>query len=200
MPSRRFPAVLFEYISILCNCCSELSWIRSEVLSLTHFSVLAGVMVACSGGSYLPLIAGYMAGAIVVIVSIVWLLVYKNIAALKKVSILEKTIKDLKGENQALNVLMVLQQQTSNKLYRGMLTLGRIKEDLMCPITQEMPRDPVITSTGYVCSGKALEKYFHHVRDYRCPINRARLSALEVVDSRKLANICDEIRKWESLL
>lgn len=169
----------------------ELGWLRSEVFSLTHFSVLAGVMVACCGGNYLPLVACYMAGALFALAWVAWTLWCRYLTVCDRLKVLQR-------DNLEIAKLRSQLHATKYRLCVATQALESIKQELICPIKQDLPLDPIITSSGYVCSDYALDRYARVSGYYKCPINRARLDACEIVHSRQVSNICDEIRMWES--
>ena len=187
---------LTGYSQQLNNAFPELAWLRSEVFTLTHFSVLAGAVLAYSGGDYLPLIVGFMAAAILTLACMMQSVWYRY-------TIVCERLKDIRDERDASETNMILLANklriTEHRLAVATRTLGNIKEELICPIKQALPRDPVITSSGFVCSDYEMCKYARVSGFYKCPINRAPLDARELVHSRLLVNICDSIRSWESV-
>lgn len=168
----------------------EFETLRSEMFTLACFCVSTGVVVVCCGGNVLPLIAYYMVNVIFVLALAARSLWTRYTTACDK-------LKVLQHENLEIAKLKIQLRTTKQRLFNATQALEAIKQELVCPFNQDLPTDPVITATGFVCSDYALDRYARVSGYYKCPITRTHLDARVFVHSTKLSNICDEIRMWE---
>ena len=175
-----------------------MGWIRSEIATLTHFSVLTGLVVMMHGGDFLPFVVCYMAGIILVVSVVAWYLYRMYAECSAKLALIDKDCREVRVSINQLEECerKLLESVTREKAH--MRVLNVIKKALECPITCCVPLDPVVTSTGHVCSLRAMNEYSRYNDGfYRCPIKRCPLHPGEIRRCYPVTEVCNEIRWWE---
>ena len=175
-----------------------LGWIRSEVTTLTHFSVLTGIVVGFHGGDFLPFVVCYMAGIILVVAFTAVYFYRLHAKSSVRLAKIDMTLYFARDSFKQLEECERKLQESVRREQAHVRVLTVIRESIQCPIMQEVPVDPVVLITGYVCSDKAMRQdAWHNNGYYRCPINRVPLYPGDIKRCYALNQICDEIRWWE---
>ena len=176
-----------------------LEWIGPEMRTLTTFSVLAGSVVVCYGGDLLPFVLCYLVGLVLV-------LGFTVCVFLRRYSDCEDRLDEIETANFSLCKLVDELEECERKLdachskeRKSNRTLMAIKKALECSIILDLPKDPVITSTGHIYSLGAMNEYCWRSTNglYRCPNTRMNLRPENIMRCYPLEHVCEEIRAWE---
>jgi hypothetical protein len=175
-----------------------IGWVRSEIATLTHFSILSGIILVIRGGDFLPFLVCYMAGIILVAVLVAWYFYCMHAKSSAKLASIAKDCQEVRVSISQLDECeqKLLESVTREKAHARVLNV--IKKALECPILCGVPKDPVVTSTGYVCSLRAMNEYSRYNDGcYNCPIHRCLLHPTEVRRCYPVTEICNEILWWD---
>ena len=171
---------------------SKVRWAESQILTLTHFSVLAAVLVHCCAGRLLLVVTGYSIGVAAVLACLCCQLFARYREARKTLSSIEHDVR------QADNLWIELEKAQSRELQYKKAFMA-IKGCVECSITMQVPKDPVMTSTGYVFSKKALDAWMCKLGFYACPNTRKHLSPHDIMEIYSLKKVCAELRKVDEM-
>ena len=168
-------------------------WAQSQILTLTHFSVLAAVVVHCCSGNLLPVVTAYSIGVAAVLACLCLHLACRYYEARKTLSSIEHDVRQAQKWSFDLE-----KAQKRERVYKR--AIESIKEYMECSISCEVPKDPVVTSTGFVFEKKELHDWMRRVGHYECPRSRAWLNPADIIRIYPINHICAELRLVEDLI
>ena len=175
-----------------------LAWIGPEFMTLTRFSVMAGAVIASRNSDCLPFVVCNLVGLVLAFActTCFFLRMYLNCRArLDDIEANDGNIRKLTDQLEACERKLDACHSKEKKMTG---TLMAIKKALECPILCGVPADPVITSTGYIYSLRAMNEYcWHNNGFYRCPNTRQALRAQDFMRCYPVMHACEEIRLWE---
>ena len=172
---------------------SVVRWAQSQILTLTHFSVLAAVLVHCCAGNLLLVVTAYSIGVAAVLACLCLHLFARYYEARKTLSSIEHDVRQAQKWSFELE-----KAQNRERVYKR--AFESIKECMECSITCEVPNDPVVTSTGFVFSKRALDAWMSEVGYYTCPRTRMLLNPSDIVRVYPVINVCAEVQYVEDMI
>lgn len=185
--------------------CDKMSWLRSETMSLLHFSVMACVITLSGGIGCLPFIMCFMIGVCVVLAFVAWFFycryvdTYKQLEALRAEDrIAAASLDELEACDVKMAALRRQLAESSALEKNSTRAMVAIRKAIECSITLSVPEDPVVSSTGHVFSSRAINRYAVSLGGYvRCPITRQHPCVL--VRCFPLREVCQETLVWEEV-
>jgi hypothetical protein len=175
-----------------------IGWVRSELATLTHFSVLTGLVVVMHGGDFLPFLVCYMAGIVLVALFVAWYFYCMHANSSAKLAFMAKECHEVRVSVNQLDECERKLMQSVTREQAHARVLNVFKKALECPILCEVPRDPIVTSTGYVCSLRAMTDHSRYNRGFfSCPIRGCPLYPEDVLRCYPVIELCNEIRLWD---
>lgn len=161
-------------------------WGGSNIKNLTHFSMLAALVIHCSGGGLLPVFTGFVVGLALVLGWMCWFF-FREYYRIRKE--MDSFYFDA---NQAQMFADKLEEYERREVL-SIKAIKAIKKALQCPITLCVPNDPVITPSGRMFSRQALDEYARNIGFYRCPVTRLVFDKRRLIRCYPIESICEEL-------
>jgi hypothetical protein len=161
-------------------------WGSSNIKNLTHFSMLAALVVHCSGGGLLPVFTGFVVGLALVLGWMCWFFFREYLRIRKE---MDSFYFDA---NQAQMFADKLEEYERREAV-SIKAVKAIKKALQCPITLCVPKDPVISPSGRVYSRQAMDEYAGKIGYYRCPVTRLVFERTKLIRCYPIESICEEL-------
>ena len=159
----------------------------SQLTNLTHFSMLAGLMLYCACSDFFPALIGFLVGLVLVLL---WVCRYFSVEYYR----MREEIKSINLDVQQAEMFAAQLEVCEMKNAMLKKVLRNINKAMECPILMEVPEDPVLAPSGYVYSDKALSmcpvRYGKHV----CPMTRVLLSPEYIQHCYPVNTVCEELR------